>query len=57
MDFFEKYFHVSPDGGSGATEAAFIVALALIAVGLAFGGTLRRLIRRKSKSLRPPAEG
>lgn len=36
MDFIERLFHVSPDGGSGATEATFVIALAVIAGGVAF---------------------
>jgi len=30
MDFIERWFHVSPDGGNGALEAAYIA----VAVGV-----------------------
>ena len=33
MDFFERFLHISPDGGSGATEAIYIAAV-LIALAL-----------------------
>jgi hypothetical protein len=32
MDWIERIFHVSPDGGSGLTEAAISVGAALAAV-------------------------
>jgi hypothetical protein len=28
MDFFERWFHFSPDGGNGMLEAAYVIALA-----------------------------
>jgi hypothetical protein len=40
MDFIEKLFGVSPDGGNGTLEAVY---LAVVAVGVAVGGlSLRR---------------
>jgi hypothetical protein len=30
MDFIERYFTISPDGGSGVTEAHYVVAAALV---------------------------
>lgn len=31
MDFIERLFHISPDNGSGLTEAAILVALFAVA--------------------------
>jgi hypothetical protein len=36
MDWIERWFGVSPDGGDGSTEALYIVALLAVMV-LAFG--------------------
>jgi hypothetical protein len=30
MDFIEKLFNLSPDGGSGLTEASILIALVLV---------------------------
>jgi len=30
VDFIEKWLHVSPDGGSGALEALYLVVIALV---------------------------
>jgi len=40
MDFLERFFNLSPDGGSGWTEAALLVSVVL---GVALGWTLRRM--------------
>jgi hypothetical protein len=34
MDFFERFLHINPDGGSGATEAlyAFAVLAAIVCI-------------------------
>jgi hypothetical protein len=42
MDFFEKWFGVSPDGGSGFTEVTYVFLLALVIV-LLFRRTIVRL--------------
>ena len=37
MDFIERWFHISPDGGSGLSEAlilAVLIAMGLIVVSL-----------------------
>jgi hypothetical protein len=47
MDFIERLFHVSPDGGSGATEATYVLAISAIAVVLAFRRRIARVIRRR----------
>ncbi len=49
MDFIERIFGVSPDGGSGATEALIIVAV------IAMGSLIyfRRQQQRKSRRIEP----
>jgi len=42
MDFFERYLAISPDGGSGATEAVYLAVVVLVAFALARWGYLRR---------------
>ncbi len=32
MDFIERWFGISPDGGSGLTEASYVFLLALVIV-------------------------
>ena len=46
MDFFERYLHITPDGGSGATEAIYIAVVVLIALALVLRRELTRLVRR-----------
>ena len=48
MDFIERIFHISPDGGSGATEALYIGVVVVIALGIACRRKLTGLIRRRS---------
>jgi hypothetical protein len=36
MDFIERWFGLSPDGGDGSTELLYIVAIALV-LALVFG--------------------
>ena len=47
MDFIERFFGVSPDGGSGATEAMIVVAVIAMASLIYF----RREQRRKSRNI------
>ncbi|HKN28666.1 MAG TPA: hypothetical protein VJY34_12580 [Roseiarcus sp.] len=49
MDFIERIFGVSPDGGSGATEAMIIVAVIAMGALIVF----YRQQRRKTKDLAP----
>ena len=44
MNFLEQLFGISPDGGTGATEAAILLALALTAIVAAFN---RGLVKRR----------
>ena len=48
MDFIERLFHISPDGGTGATEAIFVllVAVITIVVALILFSNIRRSYRR-----------
>jgi len=43
MDFIERWFGISPDGGSGLTEVSYIFLLALVIV-LLFRRKLFRLV-------------
>lgn len=48
MDFIERIFGISPDGGDGSTEALYIVvALAIVALLVA-----RPILRRRAEQRR-----
>jgi hypothetical protein len=49
MDFIEQLFHVSPDNGSGLTEAAIVVALIAV-VCLFFASTMYRKRRPRNST-------
>jgi hypothetical protein len=53
MDFIERIFHVSPDGGSGATELLYLVAVFCVGFGLIFRRRLVRFIRRALRTRHP----
>jgi hypothetical protein len=48
MDFIERLFGVSPDGGDGSTELIYLAAIVIIAAALAYArhratkGVIRR---------------
>ena len=46
MDFIERWFHLSPDNGSGSTEALYLGVLALLAVAIVFRHRLGDFARR-----------
>jgi hypothetical protein len=46
MDFIERWFGMSPDGGNGSTELMYLTVLALIVVVLARHRSLRAFVRR-----------
>jgi uncharacterized protein (TIGR03382 family) len=48
MDFIERWFGLSPDGGNGATEASIFVALCVLVVALVW--RRRRMFRLKSRA-------
>jgi hypothetical protein len=58
MDFIERLFHVCPDGGSGSTEAMYVLALfAVIAIVLRqpIGRAIPRIrCRRRSFQVASP---
>lgn len=45
MDFIERWLHISPDGGSGASELLIITALGVILIGIVLVGFRRYLPR------------
>ena len=34
MDFIERWFHISPDGGNGVTEATIFLVLCVVVMAL-----------------------
>jgi hypothetical protein len=52
MDFFERVFQVSPDGGSGLLEAVYWVFGVAFVASLIFRRRLRRFIRETPRSPR-----
>ncbi len=46
MDFIERIFHISPDGGDGTTEAALIGVALLFLVGICFRKKIASVVRR-----------
>ena len=48
MDFIERLFGISPDGGSGALEAVYFIAIAASAVVIFWKRTGRRAVRKQN---------
>jgi hypothetical protein len=46
MDFFERWFNISPDGGNGTAEALWITAIVAAIVAIVWHRQLRNLARR-----------
>ena len=46
MDFIERMFGISPDGGDGSTEMLWLGAAAAIAAAIGIGVWLKRLRSR-----------
>jgi hypothetical protein len=46
MDFIERWFGLSPDGGDGSLEALYLVALVAAIAALVFRRPLRRWLGR-----------
>ena len=46
MDFIERWFGISPDGGSGSLEVLYFIALALVIVAVVFRSRIIELITR-----------
>jgi len=49
MDFIERFFHVSPDGGSGSTEVAYFVVAMMIVLAFVFREPLRRALQSQPR--------
>jgi hypothetical protein len=49
MDFIERVFHLSPDGGSGTTEVTCILAMLVVVFGIVLLGRLSRASGRQQK--------
>ena len=47
MDLIERWFHVAPDGGSGALEALYIVVAAVVIAAGVFRRRLLAALRRR----------
>jgi hypothetical protein len=52
MDFIERWFGVSPDGGDGSLEAACIVVTLGIVSAVVFRHQMWALLRRMSQRIR-----
>jgi len=52
MDFIERLFGVSPDGGDGSTEVLWLAALAIASAAWVFFRTRRRKTRAGTRQLR-----
>ncbi len=48
MDFIEKWFGMSPDGGDGSLEALWVGALALAVVVVAFRHRIRGIVAARA---------
>jgi len=46
MDFFERWFNISPDGGDGTAEAVWITVIVLAVVAIVWQRQLRNFARR-----------
>jgi hypothetical protein len=51
VDFIEKWFGISPDGGDGSLEALYLFAVLVVVAAIVFRARIRGLIRRQ-----PPRE-
>lgn len=47
MDFIERWFGMSPDGGDGSLEILYLVTLALVVCAIIFRVHIIRLISRR----------
>jgi hypothetical protein len=47
MDFIERWFGVSPDGGDGSTELMYLVVLVVVVVALLYRPVRRRFFGKR----------
>ncbi len=47
MDFIERLFGISPDGGDGTTELMYIAVLLLIVILFRWRETIREMVRKR----------
>jgi hypothetical protein len=47
MDFIERWFGISPDGGDGSLEALYLLAIVVVLAAVVFRVRIRELIRRR----------
>jgi hypothetical protein len=52
MDFIERWFHVSPDNGSGSTEVMYIVAMTFLLIAIIRRRQLAGFVRRCANRFR-----
>ena len=52
MDFIERWFHVSPDGGNGMTELALLIAISLLVTIIVCRRQLAGFVRRRIEEIR-----
>lgn len=46
MDFIERWFGISPDGGDGSLEAFYLIAVLAVVAVIVFRARIHGLIRR-----------
>jgi hypothetical protein len=46
MDFIEKWFGVSPDGGDGSLEVLYVAVVVVIGLAIMFRSRIRQLVGR-----------
>ena len=56
MDFIERWFGISPDGGDGTLELVFVLALVSVVLIVVFRRRLRSLMARWLPGAREGAE-
>jgi hypothetical protein len=57
MDFFERWFQFSPDGGNGSLEATFLLILAGVFVVIVLSRRIQKSFRNPSKLCREQPSG
>jgi hypothetical protein len=50
MDFIERWFGISPDGGDGSLEVFYLVAFVALIVAIVFRRQLRRSLTSGARS-------